>query len=169
GELLCDYYHQRFNVDVRGVRYPGLISYVAPPGGGTTDYAVEIFYEAIQKGTYSCFLPEQAALPMMYMPDALQAAVNLMEADPGKLVHRNAFNIAAFSFTPAELYTEIKKLLPDFTMSYDVDPVKEAIAASWPQTLDDSAAREEWGWKPDYSLAAMVKDMIAKLSSKLAR
>uniref|UniRef100_A0A7C4UG46 L-threonine 3-dehydrogenase n=1 Tax=candidate division WOR-3 bacterium TaxID=2052148 RepID=A0A7C4UG46_UNCW3 len=169
GELLADYYFLKFGVDTRGLRYPGLISYVTPPGGGTTDYAVEIFYEAIEKKEYTCFLKEDTMLDMMYMPDALEAAVKLMEADPSKLKHRNAFNVTAFSFTPKELAEKIKKYIPDFKMKYNVDPVRQAIADSWPNHMDDSAAREEWGWKPKYDLDGMTKDMIEKLKIKLKK
>lgn len=167
GELLADYYFTRFGVDTRGVRYPGLISYETLPGGGTTDYAVEIFYEAIKNKSYTCFLKEDTKLDMMYMPDALKAAVDLTEADPSKLKHRNAFNVSAFSFTPEELGEKIKKYIPDFTLDYDIDPIRQTIADSWPNSMDDSAAREEWGWSPDYDLDAMVKDMIEKLTEKL--
>lgn len=168
GELLCDYYHQRFGVDTRGLRFPGLISYVAPPGGGTTDYAVEIFYEAIRHGRYSCFLAPGTRLDMMYMPDAVEALIGVMEADPARLVHRNAFNVTAMSFTPEELATEIRKHLPEFALSFHVDPMRQKIADSWPNSLDDSAARQEWGWSPKYDLAAMVADMLEKLREKLA-
>jgi nucleoside-diphosphate-sugar epimerase len=169
GELLCDYYHQRFNVDTRGVRFPGLISYGAPPGGGTTDYAVEIFYEAIRHRHYTCFLEPDTRLDMMYMPDAVKAVIQLMEVDGSRLVHRNAFNITAMNFTPEELAAEIRKHIPDFVIDYHVDPVRQAIADSWPNSLDDSAARNEWGWSPDYELAAMVRDMLENLGTKLRR
>lgn len=167
GELLCDYYHRRFGVDTRGVRFPGLISYKALPGGGTTDYAVDIFYEAIKNKKYRCFLEEGTRMDMMYMPDALKSIRTLLEADPEKLVHRNAFNITAMSFAPEDIAAEIKKHIPDFDFGYEVDPIKQAIADSWPSSLDDSAAREEWGWNPDYDIAAMTEDMIEKLSLKL--
>jgi nucleoside-diphosphate-sugar epimerase len=167
GELLCDYYFKRFGVDTRGVRYPGIISNVTLPGGGTTDYAVEIFYEAIKHGRYTCFLKQGTKLDMMYMPDALKAALDLMDADPAKLKHRNAFNVTAMSFAPEEIAAEVKKHIPNFTMDYKVDPVRQAIAESWPNYMDDSAAREEWGWKPEYDLPAMCKDMIEVLSKKL--
>jgi len=167
GEVLSDYYYTRFNVDTRGVRYPGIISYETLPGGGTTDYAVEIFYEAIKNKRYSCFLREDTMLDMMYMPDALKGACDLMEADPSKLKHRNAFNLTAFNFTPKEIVEKIKVHIPDFQMEYNVDPVRQAIADSWPNHMDDSCAREEWGWSPEYDLDAMVKDMIEKLSVKL--
>ena len=168
GELLCDYYFKRFGVDTRGVRYPGIISNVTLPGGGTTDYAVEIFYEAIKHGKYTCFLKQGTKLDMMYMPDAIKAALDLMDADPKKLKHRNAFNVTAMSFAPEEIAAEVKKLVPNFTMDYKVDPVRQAIAESWPNYMDDSAARQEWGWQPAYDLPAMAKDMIAVLSKKLA-
>jgi len=168
GELLCDYYHKRFGVDTRGVRYPGIISNVTLPGGGTTDYAVEIYYEAIKHGKYTCFLKQGTKLDMMYMPDAIKAALDLMDADPKKLKHRNAFNVTAMSFAPEEIAAEVKKLVPTFTMDYKVDPVRQAIAESWPNYMDDSAARQEWGWQPAYDLPAMAKDMIEVLSKKLA-
>jgi len=167
GELLCDYYHKRFAVDTRGLRYPGLISHVAPPGGGTTDYAVEIFYEAIRNKRYRCFLAPDACLDMMYMPDAIKAAIDLMGADPARLLHRNAFNVTSFHFTPEQLAAEIKKHIPEFVIEYRVDPVRQAIADSWPNSIDDSAAREEWRWRPDYDLEAMTRDMLANLSEKL--
>jgi len=169
GELLADYYYKRFDVDTRGVRYPGIISYETLPGGGTTDYAVEIFYEAIKKKSYTCFLKEDTMLDMMYMPDALKAAYDLMEADPSRLKHRNAFNLTAFNFTPAELAQKIKNYIPDFEMKYDVDPVRQGIADSWPNHMDDSCAKEEWGWLPAYDLDAMVKDMLEKLTVKLGK
>ena len=166
GELLCDYYYKKFGVDTRGVRYPGIISNVTLPGGGTTDYAVEIYYEAIKHKKYTCFLKRGTYLDMMYMPDCLKAAIDLMEADPGKLKHRNAFNVTAMSLEPEMIAAEIKKIIPEFTMDYNVDPVKQAIADSWPNKMDDSAAREEWGWDPKYDLTAMTKDMIEKLQKK---
>jgi nucleoside-diphosphate-sugar epimerase len=169
GELLCDYYHQRFEVDSRGVRFPGLISYAALPGGGTTDYAVEIFYEAIRHGRYTCFLEPEARLDMMYMPDALAAAIEVMEAEPADLRHRNAFNVTAMNFTPEELAAEIRKYIPDFVMCYDVDPVRQAIADSWPDSMDDSEARQQWGWSPKYDLESMTRDMLEKLEAKLTR
>ncbi|UCE24334.1 MAG: L-threonine 3-dehydrogenase [Candidatus Zixiibacteriota bacterium] len=167
GELLCDYYYKRFDVDTRGLRYPGIISNETLPGGGTTDYAVEIFYEAIKTRKYTCPLGAGTFLDMMYMPDAIKGAIELMEADPSKLKHRNAFNVTAMSFDPEILAAEVKKHIPDFTMDYDVDPVKQGIADSWPNNMDDSAARAEWGWKPEYTLPVMVKDMIEVLSKKL--
>lgn len=168
GELLCDYYHRRFAVDTRGLRFPGLISYAAPPGGGTTDYAVAIFYDAIRYGRYTCFLNPDTRLDMMYMPDALAALVTLMEADPAKLVHRNSFNVTAMNFTPEELATEIRKHIPAFEMRYEVDPVRQSIADSWPNSLDCSAARAEWGFAPKYGLPAMVEDMLSKLKAKIS-
>lgn len=167
GELLCDYYHLRYGVDTRGLRYPGLISYVAPPGGGTTDYAVEIFYHALEHGRYTCFLGPDTRLDMMYMPDAIRAAIELMEADPARLRHRNAFNVTAMQLTPAMLAEAIARRIPGFEIAYDIDPVRQAIADSWPRRIDDSAAREEWGWKPVYDLDAMTDDMLAQLAKKL--
>ena len=169
GELLCDYYFHRFGVDARGVRFPGLISYGAPPGGGTTDYAVEIFHEAIRHRHYTCFLGPDTRLDMMYMPDALKAAIGVMEADPARLVHRNAFNVTAMNFTPEELAAEIRQHIPELVIDYHVDPVRQAIADSWPDSLDDTAARNEWGWSPDYGLPAMVRDMLENLRLKLKR
>lgn len=167
GELLCDYYFKKYGVDTRGVRFPGLISYVTPPGGGTTDYAVDIYYEALKSGKYSSFIAEGTYMDMMYMPDALNAIVKLMEADPSKLVHRNAFNITAMSFEPGQIAAEIKKHIPSFEMSYNVDPIRQAIADSWPDSIDDSAAKEEWGFETKYDLASMTTDMLAKLREKL--
>lgn len=167
GEILCDYYHQRFGTDTRGVRFPGLISYETLPGGGTTDYAVHIYYEAIKNKKYTSFIKEGTQMDMMYMPDALDAIVELMEADGDKLIHRNAFNITAMSFTPEEIAASIKKYIPEFEMDYDVDPVRQAIAESWPNSLDASAAKEEWGFSPKYDLDAMTRDMLDKLSKKL--
>ncbi|MDD9902339.1 MAG: NAD-dependent epimerase/dehydratase family protein [Rhodospirillaceae bacterium] len=163
GELLCDYYAHRFGLDARGLRYPGLISYVTPPGGGTTDYAVEIFYHALRDGRYTCFLAADTRLDMMYMPDATRAAIALMEADPATLTHRNAFNVTAMNVTPAELADAIRVHIPNFTIAYDVDPVRQAIAESWPNSMDDSEARAQWGWAPKYDLAGMVADMLEKL------
>jgi nucleoside-diphosphate-sugar epimerase len=169
GELLCDYYHLRFGVDARGVRFPGLISYAALPGGGTTDYAVDIFYAALRKEKYVCPLRPSTRLDMMYMPDAIRAALEVMEADPGKLGFRNAYNVTAMSFSPEELYREIKRHLPGFAMTVSVDPVRQAIADSWPEKMDDSAAREHWGWQPRYDLPTMVEDMLEKLSARLGK
>jgi nucleoside-diphosphate-sugar epimerase len=167
GELLCDYYHRRFRVDTRGVRFPGIISHVVEPGGGTTDYAVDIFYQAIRYKHYKCFLEPDTRLDMMYMPDALAAAIGVMEADSGRLEHRNAFNVTAMNFTPEEIAAEIRRHIPDFVIEYDVDPVRQAIADSWPNSLDDSAARHEWDWSPTYDLEMMTKDMLEKLGAKL--
>jgi nucleoside-diphosphate-sugar epimerase len=168
GELLCDYYYERFRVDTRGVRYPGLISYITPPGGGTTDYAVEIFYKAVSEKKFTCYLKEGTYLDMMYMPDALRVAIDLMEADPAKLKHRNAFNVSAMSFAPEHIAAEIRKTIPEFTMDYNNDPIRQAIADTWPNNMDDSAAREEWGWDPEYDLESVTKDMLEKISQKLS-
>ena len=167
GELLCDYYHKRFGVDTRGVRFPGIISYTTFPGGGTTDYAVDIYYQALQHKKYDCFIKEGTYMDMMYMPDALKAVHQLLEADASKLVHRNAFNIASMSFSPEIIAAEIKKHIPEFEMSYSVDPLRQAIADSWPNSLDDSCARQEWNWKPEYTLETMTVDMLEKLSARL--
>ncbi|WP_424236679.1 L-threonine 3-dehydrogenase [Bhargavaea ginsengi] len=167
GELLCDYYFEKFGVDTRGVRFPGLISYVTPPGGGTTDYAVDIFYKAIEDGKYSSFIAEGTYMDMMYMPDALQAIVDLMEADPSKLIHRNAFNVTAMSVEPSDFEKAIQKHLPDFKLTYDVDPVRQSIAESWPDSIDPSAAIAEWGFEADYNLESMTADMLEKLKGKL--
>lgn len=169
GELLCDYYHTKYGLDTRGVRFPGLISYVTPPGGGTTDYAVDIYYKAIEEGRYTSYIAEGTYMDMMYMPDALQAIVDLMEADGSKLVHRNAFNISAMSFEPEQIAAEIKKHIPHFKMNYHVDPARQAIADSWPNAIDSSAAREEWGFKTEYDLEKMTVDMLEKLKRKLER
>jgi len=165
GELLCNYYFNKFGLDVRGVRYPGIISNKTLPGGGTTDYAVEIFYEAIKHMRYQCFLREDSTLPMMYMPDCIKATVDVMNADLGRLKHHADFNLAAFSFSPGELAEEIKEHLPKFVVTYKPDN-RQAIADSWPKSIDDSTAREEWGWKPRYDLPAMVKDMIDVLGER---
>ncbi|MEG2353990.1 MAG: L-threonine 3-dehydrogenase [Clostridium sp.] len=164
GELLCDYYYKKFGVDTRGVRFPGLISYVAPPGGGTTDYAVDIYYEAVKNKKYTSYIDKGTYMDMMYMPDALNAIVNLMEADPSKLKHRNAFNIAAMSFEPEQIAAEIRKHIPEFTMDYAVDPIRQAIANSWPDSIDCSAAQSEWGFKAEYDLAKMTTDMLEKVA-----
>lgn len=169
GELLSDYYFTRFGVDTRSVRFPGLISYVTPPGGGTTDYAVDIYYSAAKGEKFVCPIAEGTYMDMMYMPDALRAAVEIMEADPSKLVHRNSFNIASMSFEPNTIYQNIRKYLPEFEMQYQVDPLRQAIAESWPNSLDDACAREEWGWKPEYDLDAMTQDMLAKLKERFGR
>lgn len=169
GELLSDYYFTRFGVDTRSVRFPGLISYVTPPGGGTTDYAVDIYYSAAKGEKFVCPIAEGTYMDMMYMPDALRAAVEIMEANPSKLVHRNSFNIASMSFEPNTIYQNIRKYLPEFEMQYQVDPLRQAIAESWPNSLDDTCAREEWGWKPEYDLDAMTQDMLAKLKERFGR
>jgi nucleoside-diphosphate-sugar epimerase len=164
GELLCDYYHLKYGMDTRGVRFPGLISYAAKPGGGTTDYAVHIYYEAAAKGKYTSYIAKGSYMDMMYMPDALDAVVQLMEADPKKLVHRNAFNNSAMSFDPEGIAASIRKVLPNFELSYDVDPERQAIADSWPDSLDCSAAKAEWGFSPKFDLEAMTRDMLQKVS-----
>ncbi|EMF0101996.1 L-threonine 3-dehydrogenase [Enterococcus hirae] len=167
GELLCDYYYTKYGVDTRGVRFPGLISYKTLPGGGTTDYAVDIYYSAIKEGKYTCFIDRGTAMDMMYMPDAIEAIVQLMNADPKNLVHRNAFNISAMSFEPEEIKASIKKVFPDFEMDYAVDPVRQSIADSWPNSLDISCAQKEWGFQPRYDLDKMTQDMLIKLQEKL--
>lgn len=166
GELLGNYYVRRFGLDVRGVRYPGIISAETMPGGGTTDYAVEIFYEAIQHKRYTCFVQEDTVLPMMYMPDCIRAALMLMEADFSRLRHHTDFNVAGLSFSAGELAAEIQKHIPDFVCEYKPD-FRQQIADSWPRAVDDSAAREEWGWEPQYDLPTMVADMLEKLRRKL--
>lgn len=167
GEMLSDYYASRFGVDARSVRFPGLISYVAPPGGGTTDYAVDIYYFAVKGEEFKCPLKPGTFMDMMYMPDALRAAIEIMEADPAKFKHRNSFNIASMSFDPEIIYNKIKEYVPDFKMSYELDPLRQQIADSWPDSLDDTCAREEWGWKPEYDLDSMTRDMLANLRKKL--
>lgn len=169
GELLSDYYFKKFGVDTRGLRYPGIISNVTLPGGGTTDYAVEIYYAAIKEKRFVCPLPAGTFLDMMYMPDALDAAIDLMEADPARLKHRNAFNVSAMSFDPEIIAGEIKKHIPDFVMTYNVDPMKKAIADSWPNSMDDSAARAEWGWDPKWKLDNMTVDMLKVIGEKHAK
>ncbi|MFH1121270.1 MAG: NAD-dependent epimerase/dehydratase family protein [Bacteroidota bacterium] len=169
GELLSDYYYKRFGVDTRSVRYPGIISNVTLPGGGTTDYAVEIFYEAIRHRKFTCPLSAGTYLDMMYMPDAIDAAIDLMEADPSKLKHRNSFNVSSMSFDPEIIANEIKKHIPDFEMTYHVEPIKQAIANSWPNSMDDSAARHEWGWNPKWNLRAMTEDMLNVIGDKHAQ
>ena len=166
-ELLSDYYHNKYGVDTRAVRFPGVISYVTPPGGGTTDYAVDIYYSAVRGEKFVCPIKEGTLMDMIYMPDALKAAVDIMEADPARLVHRNAFNIASLSFAPETVFAAIKKYKPEFEMVYDVDPLKQSIAESWPDRMDDTCAREEWDWCPAYDLDAMTKDMLEKLTIKL--
>jgi len=167
GEVLSDYYHKRFGVDTRGVRYPGLISNDTLPGGGTTDYAVHIYYEALKNKKFVCPLEKGTFMDMMYMPDALDAVVNLMEADGSKLIHRNAFNITAMSFDPEGIAASIKKYMPEFEMTYDLNSKLQGIANSWPNSIDDSAAKAEWGWSPKYDLDKMTKDMFEKLAIKL--
>ena len=169
GELLCDYYFRRFGVDTRGVRFPGLISYEALPGGGTTDYAVEIYYKAIRDAHYTCPIAKGTLMDMMYIPDALRAVHELMEEDPSKLKHRNAFNIASMSFAPEDVAAAIQKQMPAFTMEYEVNPTLQAIADSWPDQLDDSAAQEEWGWKAKYDLDTMTTDMLENLKKRLTK
>ena len=166
-ELLSDYYFKKYGVDTRSVRFPGLISYVTPPGGGTTDYAVDIYYAAVRGEKFVCPIKKGTLMDMMYMPDGLHAAISLMEADPTRLVHRNGFNIASMSFDPEEIFNAIKRYKPDFEMEYDVDPLKQGIADSWPDSLDDSCARAEWDWKPQYDLDAMTVDMLKNLEPKL--
>ncbi len=167
GELLCDYYYRRFGVDVRGVRYPGIISNETLPGGGTTDYAVAIYYEAVKNRRYTCFVRAETVLPMMYMPDAIKATIDLMHADLARLKHHANYNVAAMSFSAGELAAEIKKRIPEFECCY-VPDFRQAIADSWPRSIDDSAAREEWGWQPAYDLSAMTDDMLAVLSRRHA-
>ncbi|WP_394191729.1 L-threonine 3-dehydrogenase [Paenisporosarcina quisquiliarum] len=167
GELLCDYYFQKFGVDTRGVRFPGLISYVTPPGGGTTDYAVDIYYKALDEGKYTSYIEKGTYMDMMYMPDALQAIVDLMEADASKLEHRNAFNVTAMSFEPEQIAASIRKHIPNFEMNYEVDPIRQTIANSWPDSIDASAAKAEWGFKAQYDLDEMTKDMLEKLAAKI--
>jgi len=169
GELLSDYYYIRFGVDTRSVRFPGLISYLAPPGGGTTDYAVDIYYAAVKGERFTCPLAAGTFIDMMYMPDALHAAIQLMEADPTRLIHRNAFNITAMSFNPEIILHNIQKYIPAFTMEYKVDPLRQSIADSWPNSLDDSCAREEWDWHHTYDLEAMTEDMLSKLSIRIQK
>ncbi|MGD2046472.1 MAG: NAD-dependent epimerase/dehydratase family protein [Gemmatimonadota bacterium] len=165
GELLCDYYHRRYAVDTRGVRFPGLVSYGAPPGGGTTDWAVDVFHKAVKDGRYTCFLEADTQLDFMYMPDAIRAAIEVMEADPRSLAHRNAFNVTAMQLTPAMLAEEIRAHVPGFEIEYAVDPVRQSIADSWPDRVDDGAAREEWGWKPAFDAPAMTADMLKHLAT----
>lgn len=167
GEMLSDYYARRFGVDTRSVRFPGLISYVAPPGGGTTDYAVDIYYSAVKGETFKCPLKPGTFMDMMYMPDALRAAIEIMEADPTRLKHRNSFNIASMSFDPEIIYAKIREYVPEFKMVYELDPLRQAIADSWPNSLDDSCARAEWDWKPEYDIDGMTRDMLTHLREKL--
>jgi len=168
GELLGEYYVQKYGVDVRGVRYPGIISSETPPGGGTTDYAVEMFYYAVKGEKYTCFVREDTVLPMMYMPDCLKATIQLMEADFSRLKHHTNFNVSGMSFSAKELEEEIRKYRPDFECEYKPD-FRQKIAETWPRTIDDSCARQEWGWKPDYDLEKMVKDMLERLEKRLSR
>jgi nucleoside-diphosphate-sugar epimerase len=162
GEFWCNYFNHRYGVDVRSLRYPGLISYKSAPGGGTTDYAVEIFHEAIEEKKYECFLKEGTYLPMMYMPDAIRATIELMEADASKISIRTSYNISGMSFSPKEIAAEIQKHIPSFSISYK-DDYRQAIADSWPQSIDDNVARKDWGWKEEFTLEAMVKDMLENL------
>ena len=166
GELLSDYYYSRFGVDSRSVRFPGIISNGCLPGGGTTDYAVEVFYEIIRKGTYTCQIPENTYMDMLYMPDALNACTQLMDADPSMLVHRNSFNVTSMSFSPKKLFAAISKRVPGAEFSYDIDPVKAEISASWPDNMDDSCAREEWGWNPQWGMEEMIDDMLSAIKNK---
>ena len=168
-ELLSDYYFHKYGVDTRSVRFPGLISYTTLPGGGTTDYAVEIYYAAVKGEEFVCPIARGTYMDMMYMPDALKAAVDIMEADPRYLHHRNSFNIASMSFDPEEVFEAIRKEIPDARMRYEVDPVRQAIADSWPNRMDDTCARKEWGWSPSYNLRSMTKDMIMHLREKLGK
>jgi len=166
GEMLCDYYFTRFGVDTRGLRLPGLVSADAMPGGGTTDYAVHIFHDAVRRSHYTCFLKADTRLDMMYMPDAVRAMIELMQADPARLKHRNAYNLSAINLTPAELVRAIQTNLSDFTADYQIDPVRQRIADSWPARVDDSAARREWDWQPAYTLNQMVSEMLEKLAQQ---
>ncbi|MDR0795701.1 MAG: NAD-dependent epimerase/dehydratase family protein [Tannerella sp.] len=167
GELLSNYYYRRYGVDTRSVRFPGLISFVTPPGGGTTDYAVDIFYSAVKGEHFICPIAAGTFMDMMYMPDGIQAAIQIMESDPARLIHRNAFNVTAMSFDPEMIYHRIKKYIPDFTMEYQIDSLRQAIADSWPDSLDDTCARDEWDWSPQYDLDTMTRDMLEKLNAKI--
>jgi nucleoside-diphosphate-sugar epimerase len=162
GEFWCNYYHQRYGVDVRSLRYPGLISYKSAPGGGTTDYAVEIFHEALEEKKYECFLRADTYLPMMYMPDAIRATIELMEADAAKISVRTSYNISGMSFSPSEIATAIQERIPEFSITYKPD-YRQQIADSWPQSIDDSVARKDWGWKEEFNLTDMTKDMLENL------
>ena len=166
GELLSDYYFKRFGVDTRSVRYPGIISNVTPPGGGTTDYAVEIFYAAVKERKFTCPIGPRTFLDMMYMPDALEAGIQLMEVDPSRLKHRNSFNVTAMSFCPEIIAREIRRHIPDFGIIYEIDPIKQSIADSWPNKMDDSCARAEWNWNPTYDLPVMTEDMLRIIKKK---
>ncbi len=168
GERWCEYYHQKYGLDVRSLRYPGLISWKAEPGGGTTDYAVHIFYDAIRKGSYECFLAEDTVLPMMYMPDAIRATVSLMDAPSEQIKIRSSYNVGAIHFTPKQIAEEVKALVPNFKMSYATGDPRQAIANSWPKSIDDNAARTDWGWKHDFDLKTMSADMIVNLKEKLS-
>ncbi|CAM1346025.1 conserved hypothetical protein [Tenacibaculum crassostreae] len=165
GEHWCNYYHDKYGVDVRSIRYPGIISWKTLPGGGTTDYAVDIYFDALEKGTFECFLSENTRLPMMYMDDAINATIQLMQADEETIKTRTSYNLAAISFTPKEIANEIKKYIPEFTITYNPD-FRQAIADSWPQVIDDSAARKDWGWRHQFDLASMSKDIITNLQAK---
>lgn len=165
GEHWCNYYHDKYGVDVRSIRYPGIISWKTLPGGGTTDYAVDIYFDALKKGTFECFLSENTRLPMMYMDDAINATIQLMQADEERIKTRTSYNLAAISFTPAEIAREIKKYIPDFTITYSPD-FRQDIADSWPQVIDDSVARKDWGWRHQFDLASMTKDIITNLQAK---
>ncbi|MBQ7988204.1 MAG: NAD-dependent epimerase/dehydratase family protein [Bacteroidaceae bacterium] len=167
-ELLSEWFHHKYGVNTRSVRFPGIISYVTPPGGGTTDYAVDIFYSAVRGEKFICPIKAGTRMDMMYMPDALRAAIELMEAAPERLKHHNGFNVAAMSFDPETIYNEIRKHIPEFEMTYDVDPLKESIAESWPDLMDDTCAREEWGWRHEYDLPRMTADMLEKLKARMA-
>ncbi len=169
GELLCDYYHKKFGTDTRGIRFPGIISHRTLPGSGTTDYAVHIYYEAVRDGRYTCYIKKDTFMDMIYMPDALRATVELMEANPEKLMHRNAFNVTSMSLEPSLIAREIQKHIPHFSIEYEVDPIRQEIAESWPNEMDDSCAREEWGWMPEYDLKSMTEDMLVHLEKKLAK
>lgn len=168
-ELLSDYYFTKYGVDTRAVRFPGLISNVTLPGGGTTDYAVDIYYAAVRGEKFVCPLKPGTLMDMMYMPDALNGSIKLMEADPSRLIHRNAFNIASMSFAPETIYEAIRREVPGFEMEYQPDPLKQSIADSWPDSMDDSCARQEWDWKPEYDLETMTRDMLAKLRARLLK
>lgn len=168
-ELLSDYYFTKYGVDTRAVRFPGLISNVTLPGGGTTDYAVDIYYAAVRGEKFVCPLKPGTLMDMMYMPDALNGSIKLMEADPSRLIHRNAFNIASMSFAPETIYEAIRREVPSFEMEYQPDPLKQSIADSWPDSMDDSCARQEWDWKPEYDLESMTRDMLAKLRARLLK
>ena len=168
-ELLSDYYFHKYGVDTRSVRFPGLISYTTLPGGGTTDYAVEVYYSAVKGEEFVCPIAPGTYMDMMYMPDALKAAVDLMQADPSRLKHRNSFNIASMSFEPEQLFAKIREYVPGLRVRYEVDPVRQAIATSWPDSMDDSCAREEWGWKPSFTLDQMTQDMIRHLRARFGR